>query len=285
MTLQLVLQTFLNGLSLSCFYVLGALGLNIVLGVMGMANYAYGEFYMIAAYVVWLAYSVKGLNFLIAALLAIMTTVGLGLVVERTIFRSLRKNILGGAIATVGLMLILQVLIGQIFGLGYPKPVSPPIRGVLNIYGAFIPWQRFIIIIITVLLLGGLWAFLKWVKWGRAMRASAQDSEAASLQGISASRAGVLAMVISSILVGVAGVLMSPLSAVTPYMGHWVLLMGLIIVIVGGAGNMKGTLVASFIFGFLYTIITTVFDAVIANIVSVLCMAILLTVKPEGVVK
>ena len=282
MTLQLVIQTIINGIQLSSFYALLAIGLSLVFGVAGIANLAHGELYMLGAYVVWLLYTLKGLNFIAAVLLAMLLVGGLGIVIEKAIFKPLRGNVLGVAIISVGLLFILQVLVGQIWGLGYPKRVDNPIMGALNIYGITIGWQRVIIIFATVFLLGTLWVFLHRTRMGLAIRASAQDSEAATLQGISINKSAALAMGIGSALTGAAGALMSPACAVHPYMGHMVLLIALIVVIVGGAGNLKGTIIAAVLFGFLYTIITTFLDAVIANIANVLFMVLLLSIKPGG---
>jgi len=282
MTLQLILQTIINGIQLSSFYALLAIGLSLVFGVAGIANLAHGELYMLGAYVVWLSYGVRGLNYIGAVLLAMLLVGGFGIVIERGIFKPLRGNVLGVAIISVGLLFILQVLVGQIWGLGYPKRVDAPIMGALNIHGVTIGWQRIIVISAAVLLLGMLWLFLQRTKLGRAIRASAQDSEAASLQGISINRSATIAMGIGSALTGAAGALMSPTIAVHPYMGHMALLIALIVVIVGGVGNLKGTVLTAILFGFLYTIITTFLDAVIANIASVLFMVLLLAIKPEG---
>jgi branched-chain amino acid transport system permease protein len=282
MTLQLILQTIINGIQLSSFYALLAIGLSLVFGVAGIANLAHGELYMLGAYVVWLFYGVRGLNYIGAVLLAMLLVGGFGIVIERGIFKPLRGNVLGVAIISVGLLFILQVLVGQIWGLGYPKRVDAPIMGALNIHGVTIGWQRIIVISAAVLLLGMLWLFLQRTKLGRAIRASAQDSEAASLQGISINRSATIAMGIGSALTGAAGALMSPTIAVHPYMGHMALLIALIVVIVGGVGNLKGTVLTAILFGFLYTIITTFLDAVIANIASVLFMVLLLAIKPEG---
>jgi branched-chain amino acid transport system permease protein len=282
MTLQLILQTIVNGIQLSSFYALLAIGLSLVFGVAGIANLAHGELYMLGAYVVWLFYGVRGVPYIGAVLLAMALVGGFGILIERGIFKPLRGNVLSVAIISVGVLFILQVLVGQIWGLGYPKRVDDPIMGALNIRGVSIGWQRIIVISAAALLLGMLWFFLQRTKLGRAIRASAEDSEAAALQGISINRSATLAMGIGSALTGAAGALMSPAVAVHPYMGHMALLIALIVVIVGGVGNLKGTVLTAILFGFLYTIITTFLDAVIANIASVLFMVLLLAIKPGG---
>ena len=162
--------------------------------------------------------------------------------------------------------------------------VDDPIGGSINIYGVYLGYQRMIILLASVLLLVGLWLFLHRSKYGRGIRAAALDPEAAALQGISTNVAATIAMGIGSALTGAAGALMAPISAVQPYMGHTPLLIALIVVIVGGAGNLKGTILTAILLGFLFTIITTVSDAVMANITSVLFMVVLLAIKPGGLV-
>jgi branched-chain amino acid transport system permease protein len=282
MTIQLIIQTIINGIQLSSFYALVAIGLSLVFGVAGIANLAHGELYMLGAYAVWLLYTLNGIPFVAAVLLSMLLIAVLGIVIEKAIFKPLRGNVLSVAIISVGLLFIIQVLVGQIWGLGYPKRVDNPIMGALNVYGITIGWQRVIIIFATIFLLGTLWVFLNRTRMGRSIRASAEDGEAASLQGISINKTATVAMGIGSALTGAAGALMSPTCAVHPYMGHMVLLIALIVVIVGGAGNLKGTIIAAVLFGFLYTIITTFLDAVIANIANVLFMVFLLAIRPGG---
>jgi len=284
MPIELILQTLVNSIQLSSFYALLAIGLSLVFGVAGVANLAHGEFYMLGAYAVWWFNTLHGTGYVVAAILAMVLVGVLGIIVEKLIFKPLRGNVLSVAIISVGVLFILQVLVGQIWGLGFPKRVDDPIGGSINIYGVYLGYQRMIILLASVLLLVGLWLFLHRSKYGRGIRAAALDPEAAALQGISTNVAATIAMGIGSALTGAAGALMAPISAVQPYMGHTPLLIALIVVIVGGAGNLKGTILPAILLGFLFTIITTVSDAVMANITSVLFMVVLLAIKPGGLV-
>lgn len=284
MPIELILQTLVNSIQLSSFYALLAIGLSLVFGVAGIANLAHGEFYMLGAYAVWWFNTLHGTGYVVAAILAMVLVGVLGIAVEKLIFKPLRGNVLSVAIISVGIMFILQVLVGQIWGLGFPKRVDDPIGGSINIYGVYLGYQRMIILLASVLLLVGLWLFLHRSKYGRGIRAAALDPEAAALQGISTNVAATIAMGIGGALTGAAGALMAPISAVQPYMGHTPLLIALIVVIVGGAGNLKGTILTAILLGFLFTIITTVSDAVMANITSVLFMVVLLAIKPGGLV-
>jgi branched-chain amino acid transport system permease protein len=280
--LGLFVQTCANSAVTAGIYGLVAVGLAMVFGVMQMANLAHGEFYMVAAYAVWVLYAKHNWPFF-AAVAAGMGIVGaMGLAVERGLFRPMRGQVVSGFIATAGLMYMLQVGVGRIWGVGLDKPVPPAFTGTVSILGANIGWQRVIVIIAAVVMLVILWLFLHRFKLGQALRATAQDPEAAALQGISVNKMTALAMFIGSVFAGAAGALMAPVYPVNPYMGHVVILIAFIVIIVGGLGSIEGTILASIIFGFLYTFVTTVADGVIASIVGVLTMLTVLALRPQG---
>ena len=276
-------QTILNGLMISSFYALIAVGLSLVFGVMHIVNFAHGEFYMIGAYTVWVLFALLHWPFFIAVGAAIVIVGLLGLVSERLIFRHAHGNVLSGFIMSVGLVFILQVAVVEIWGVGKMKPVPAAFPQVLDIGGVSTSWQRFIVLPATIILLWALWYFLAKFRVGRGLRASAQDPEAAALYGISPKKSAAVAMLLGSAMAGAAGALMAPIMSVHPYMGHSVVWTAFVVVIVGGAGNIKGTILAALIFGFLTTIITTLLDSTIANLVNTLVMLVILAIRPQGV--
>jgi len=206
----------------------------------------------------------------------------LGVLFERAIFRQTRGNVLAGFMATAGAGFIMQVLVGQQWGVGLMRSVPVPYKGSAEILGAAISWQRLVIIPATIIMVGGLWFFLKRVKAGKALRACAQDTEAAVLQGISINKMTMLAMFLSGGFAGVGGALMAPIIPVTPYMGHVYAVTAFIVVIVGGMASIEGAVLAAFILGFIHTFVSTLYDSVTATMVGVLFMAIVLIVKPTG---
>ncbi len=276
-------QTILNGLMISSFYALIAVGLSLVFGVMHIVNFAHGEFYMIGAYTVWVLFALLHWPFFIAVGAAIVIVGLLGLVSERLIFRHAHGNVLSGFIMSVGLVFILQVAVVEIWGVGKMKPVPAAFPQILDIGGVSTSWQRFIVLPATIILLWALWYFLAKFRVGRGLRASAQDPEAAALYGISPKKSAAVAMLLGSAMAGAAGALMAPIMSVHPYMGHSVVWTAFVVVIVGGAGNIKGTILAALIFGFLTTIITTLLDSTIANLVNTLVMLVILAIRPQGV--
>ncbi len=281
--MEFLWQTILNGLMISSFYALIAVGLSLVFGVMHIVNFAHGEFYMIGAYTVWVLFALLHWPFFIAVGAAIVIVGLLGLVSERLIFRHAHGNVLSGFIMSVGLVFILQVAVVEIWGVGKMKPVPAAFPQILDIGGVSTSWQRFIVLPATIILLWALWYFLAKFRVGRGLRASAQDPEAAALYGISPKKSAAVAMLLGSAMAGAAGAFMAPIMSVHPYMGHSVVWTAFVVVIVGGAGNIKGTILAALIFGFLTTIITTLLDSTIANLVNTLVMLVILAIRPQGV--
>lgn len=280
--MELALQTVANAWVATFLYAVVAVGLALIFGVMRTANFAHGEFFMVGAYTVWLLYTRGGWPFFAAVLAAMGVVAGIGLITERGIFRPLRGDIVAGLIASIGLVFILQVAVGRIWGVGLAKPVPSAFPGSVEVLGTSVGWERFMIIPAAITMLGLLWFFLHRFKLGRALRAVAQDPEAAALQGISINRIAALAMGIAGAFAGVAGALRASIDPVTPYIGHTVILMAFIIIIVGGTGSLEGALLAAIMFGFLHTIVTTVLNSTIANIIAAVVMLLVLAIRPKG---
>ena len=279
---ELATQTIVNSLILFSFYALIALGLSLAFGVMGTANYAHGAFYMLGAYTVWLLYTLNHWPFLVTVLMAALIVGGIGVLAERFLFRRARGDVVTGLLMSIGLIFVIEVLVEQIWGVGKPKPIPSFIEGTAHIAGASVSWQRLLVVPVAIVTIGALYYFLNRTKWGRSLRAVAMDGTAAALQGVSVNRAGLLALGVASAMAGIAGAIMSPLLPVTPTMGHYVIWTCFVIIILGGAGNLKGTIIAAAILAFLTTIVTTLLDSTIADIAGSLFVLIILSVRPQG---
>lgn len=277
-----LIQTLANSVVASAIYAMVAVGLALAFGVMKMANFAHGEFFMAGAYTVYVLYALSGWPYPLAVLAAMVIVACIGLLTERFIFRPTRENVLAGFMATAGLSFILPVVVGQTWGVAMMRYIPTPYEGVVTLAGAAIGWQRVIVIPAAFGMVGLLWLFLRRARLGKALRACAQDPETAALQGISVNRMAALAMGIAGALAGLAGALMAPIHAVTPFMGHPIILLAFIIVIVGGMASIEGAVLAAVLLGFIHTFVTTLFDAVVATMVGVAFMVVVLVVKPTG---
>lgn len=280
--MELILQTLVNALYAASYLALVAVGLVLIFGVMGVVNFAHGELYMAGAYAVFYLYVQQQMDFFLAVALGLVFVGLLGLLMERGLFRPLRGNPLGGLIASIGFLLVLQAAAVLIFGVR-KRPVPAPTQDVLVLMeGVALPWPRVYVVIASVLLLSALWVFLKRSRFGWALRACAQDPEAAALQGISMNQTARLAMFIGAALAGVAGALTAPLVEPTPIMGHGVIVSAFIIIIVGGVGSLSGAVIAAVLYALVSTFVTTYADGVLADIVGLLLMLVVLVVKPTG---
>ena len=280
--LELLAQTALNATYAASYIALVAVGLVLIFGVMGVINFAHGELYMLGAYSVVALYADAGFPFFLAAAVGLVFVGVVGIGMERTLFRPLRDNPLGGLVASIGFLLILQALASVWFGVRM-EHIPPSTQQILRFSDSVsLPLQRLYVIVGAVVLLTALWLFLKRSRFGWALRASAQDPEAAALQGISINQTARIAMFIGAGLAGVAGALTAPLVRTFPYMGHSVIVTAFIVIIVGGVGSLEGAVLAAVIYAFVHTFVTTFFDGVIADIVGLSLMLLVLIVKPTG---
>ncbi|MEI4194568.1 branched-chain amino acid ABC transporter permease [Roseovarius sp. E0-M6] len=280
--LELLAQTGLNAVYAASYISLVAVGLVLIFGVMGVVNFAHGELFMAGAYAIVALYADMHLPFFMAVAVGLIFVGLLGLLMERALFRPLRDNPLGGLVASIGFLMILQAL--ATMGFGVRMEHIPPVTQEVLIFSdkVRLPVSRLYVIIAAVVLLSALWFFLKRTRFGWALRASAQDPEAAELQGISIARTAQIAMFIGAALAGVAGALTAPLISVNPHMGHSVIVTAFIVIIVGGVGSLEGAVLASIAYAFVHTFVTTFFDGVIADITGLSLMLLVLIVKPTG---
>ncbi|MGI9304656.1 MAG: branched-chain amino acid ABC transporter permease [Gammaproteobacteria bacterium] len=282
--MEVVLQTVVNALVQSGFFALWAVGLVLIFGVMGVINFAHGEFVMVGAYTVWVLYSQNGWPFFLAVLAALIVVMLLGLLMERALFRPMRDNPLGGLIASIGILFILQVIAVKIGGLGLMKHVPPAVPGTVELLpNVTVASQRLVGLVTSFVLLIAAWIFLTRTRLGWALRAVAQDREAAALQGISINKISMLAMGTGAALAGVAGALMAPLVRVEPYMGHAVIITAFIVTIVGGIGSISGAVLAAVLYAFFHTFVTTYFGGTLATLLGLLIMLMVLVIKPTGI--
>jgi branched-chain amino acid transport system permease protein len=279
---ELLAQTGLNAIYAASYMSLVAVGLVLIFGVMGVINFAHGELFMLGAYTVVGLYADFQVPFLFAVAVGLVFVGVVGLGMERALFRPLRDNPLGGLVASIGFLMILQAL--AVLGFGVRMEHVPPVTQEVIVFSEKVRLAvpRLFVIIAAVVLLTALWAFLKKTRFGWALRASAQDTEAAELQGISINQTSRIAMFIGAGLAGIAGALTAPLVSVNPYMGHSVIITAFIVIIVGGIGSLEGAVIAAVAYAFIHTIVTTLWDGVIANIVGLSLMLAVLIVKPTG---
>ena len=276
------MQTGLNALFAAAYLSLVAVGLVLIFGVMGVINFAHGELFMLGAYVVVALYTNLQMPFVLVVAIGLIFVGLVGILMEMTMFHPLRKNPLGGLVASIGFLMVIQALIT--IGFGVRMEHVPPVTQDIIVLSEKVrlPVQRLFVIITAFVCLTALWLFLKRTKFGWALRASAQDPEAAKLQGISTRTVSIIAMFIGAALAGVAGSVTATVISVSPVIGHSVIVSAFIVIIVGGIGSLEGAVLASVTYAVIHTVITTFIDGVIADIVGLSLMLLVLIIKPTG---
>jgi branched-chain amino acid transport system permease protein len=280
-----LLLAVLEGLVSAAVLSLTALGLSLVFGVMRVVNVAHGEFFMLGAVLAWVVSNMLGahpaVGFVAALVVAPLVVGAIALLAERLVLRRLNYNPESTIVATIGLLYIIQQLALTFYG-PEARPVSPPFS-----YRVLLPWfgysgYKLSIVAIAALLLVATWLVLTRTKIGLLMRATQYDSETAQAFAIPVDRvyAGVFAL--GAMLAAVAGVLIVPISQAHYLMGQDPLLLSFIVVIIGGLGSLRGTVVAAILIGLSDGVISMFFSPTLAKIVATLAVALVLVFRPQG---
>jgi branched-chain amino acid transport system permease protein len=275
------IQAIANGFALGWMYVLIALGLTLILSIMGILQLAHGEVYMIGAYVTYFLCVSLGIN-LYASMIISMVVMGVfGVILEKFLFRPAQRQILPPIVVSLGLTLILMSFAVTQFGLK-EKSIPRLAEGSLMFFDSAVPKDRIIAVGFAVALLLLLYLFLKRTKYGQAMIASAQSPEGALLRGINPNRMSSLAMAIGCALAAAGGTLAGSILMLNPSMGTFPLMKGLVIIVLGGMGSLLGAAVGGIILGLIDGILPVAFEPGIASVAPFIIVIIILLVKPQG---
>ncbi len=253
MSLPAILEQAANGLIISSFYALAALGLAIIFGVLRIVNFAHGELYMLGGYAYFLAVSALGLPPVIAVVTAAFALAVIGAAIEWLLIRPVHTARVDrpdeyAIMITFALSILLLNLANSLFG-PWPRRPEPLFRGRVEIGELIVSGDRLAAAGIAVVLIAALLVALRYSWAGRAVRAVSQNREAAAIFGISVSRVGMLAFALGAALAGLAGALMGPVFNVTPPMGVIPVIKAYVIVVLGGLGSIPGAIVGAVILG------------------------------------
>jgi branched-chain amino acid transport system permease protein/urea transport system permease protein len=258
-----------------------ALGLAVVLGLLGVLNLAHGELVMIGAYCAYVA-QVNGWPFLAAVPLAIGVCGALGYVVERWLVRPLYQRPFDTLVVTWGLSLLLRKSAESLFGLGY-KNLREPVAGTVEVFGATYPSYRLVLIAVSAVVLGALLLWYARSRTGRRIQAMVGNPDLARAVGIPVARYASVTFIVGTCLAGLGGVLIAPLVPVQPFMGLDHILMSFFVLVVGGLGSVGGLLTGSTVIGGTNSIVSALSDST-GGYLSVLALAILfLWLRPRGI--
>ena len=264
-------------------YALLAIGFSLIFGVARIVNIAHTAFYMLAAYCFYTLMVKVGLGFVVSALIAVGAVTALSVICYRLVIEPVREHEAAVLIATIALALIFQELMLFSFG-GHYLGIPSTLEGGVRFFGVSIPYQRLLILVVAAVMLTFCWFVLYRTRLGLAIRATANDLEVANLMGMNVNRIAMATVAISVALAAVAGVVVAPVYVVDPFMWLAPLVTMLAIVVLGGLGSLKGSLIGALIIGYVEAI--TVFavpaGAYLKGAVALLIMVIVLLVRPEG---
>ena len=273
----LLIYGFINSMTL----LLIALGFSLAFGISGVANFAYGAFYVLAGFLlVWFS-NTLALPYLLAVLISLILMTGLGALVYWVALIRIRGSALSEIIATFGLgVVILECLRGR--GLIGFYNIRPFVRGGLEIAGVGLDYQRLFIVAIGLGSIVFLWLFTRHNRFGLGLRAIAQDEETALCLGMNPDRLAVLSMALSSALAALAAFTILPLGTLTIDQGYDILIIAVGVGIVGGLGSNLGIILASFIIGYSQQIVATYVGPHWVMLVIFAAMLLILMIRPSG---
>ena len=284
--LTVILQQGINGVVVGSLYVLVALGLTLIYGVLVQINFAHADIVTLGAFTAYFVTHLFSGNYFAGIAAALIVGAILGWLVNAVIFAPLRErgNELLPLIATIGVSITLQnamlVLLGPI-PYAFDTPYS---NNVIRFGGIFLTVQSVLIIVMSTIAIGLLYAFMKFTTLGKALRAVSQDRETAALMGINPNQLIMLTFVIASALAGMSGAMLGPVLVLTPFAGTTVIVKAFAIVIIGGFGNVEGTIIAGLIVGLIESYTTQFLDPGLIDIVVFALLLLMLAVRPTGLI-
>jgi len=271
-----------TGLVLGMIFVLLAIGLSLIFGLMTVVNFAHGSFYMLGAYFGFVLLGLSG-SFWVALAFAPLAVGVFGLLVERFLIRPLYgRSPDDPLLLTFGLSLVLvesaRVIWGKI-GLTLDPPAA--LAGAVNLGFTWFPTYRLFVIAVTIVVVVALWVFLKRTNVGLVIRAGSRDPLMVAALGVDLRRIWMLVFGIGSALAGLAGILAGPMRGAYAEMGVTMIIESFVVVVVGGMGSLLGAVVAGLLIGEVVSL-TTFFAPKLSDIAVFGVMALVLLLRPSG---
>lgn len=281
---MMIIQTIISGILLGGIYALISMGLNMILGVVRIINFAHGEFLMIAMYLSFIFYAWVGLDPYASAILVVIVLFLLGLVTQKGLIEPiLDKPASTKIFATLGLSIVLQNLALMVFNANYLSVSTPYQTSTINLFGIAISVPRLIAFIVVIAIVTLLYLFLQNTMVGRAIRAVSMQRQAAYLVGINVKRIYLLAFGIGTALVGLAGSMLMPIYSVYPTLGASFVLIAFVVVVLGGMGNMFGAFYGGLLIGVIESLAGVLFSPGLKEVIYFIIFILVLLVKPSGI--
>ncbi len=281
-TLDLLALQIFTGLALGAIYVLMALGMSLLFGMLTVVNFAHGAFYMVGAYVA-VALLGLGANFWVCLFFAPILVGLLGMLVERVLIRPLYgRGIDYPLLLTFGLSYVMIEAVRILFGTtGISFDTPDVLVGAADIGIGYFPIYRLFVIGVAAAAVLGLWLFLERTPYGLIIRAGARDPQIVRILGIDVGRVWLVVFGIGTGLAALAGMLAAPLQGASPEMGDSVLAIAFVVTVVGGMGSLLGAVLAGLLVGVVVSL-ASLFAPEMAQVSIFALMAVVLIIRPQG---
>lgn len=282
--MSLFVSEIINGLVLASFYALIASGLALIFGVVGIVNFAHGDFVMLAGYFFYEFYVVAHLPYLAAIVLTALGTAVLGVLTYWIALRRLiAREWYAQLIATLALSVLMENIAQKIWSSNAVSVATPFTVRTLHLGSVVkVSVQDLFVFAGTVICLLALWLVTTKTRWGKAMRAVAQNRDACTVTGINVSRVAMLAFAVGTLMCGVAASLVLPLQNVYPTVGLSITTQAFVVVILGGMGSVPGAAVAAVIIGLVDALAAGYVSSAYTDAFGYAVMILVLLVHPNG---
>lgn len=280
--LTALLEQIVNGTMIGCIYVLVALGMVLIFGVMQVLNFAHGVLFMAGGYVCHFAFFNLTGSYPASIALSMVALAVLGVVLEQTVFRPLRDNIQMQMVASLGLILVIQNGVVALWGPNALQMRVPTAETIVRLGSLSFTVQHFVIIGTVAVAVILLQFFLTRSRLGTAIRATSQNADAARVVGIDTNRIFLLTFVIASALAALGGALLGPLFLIFPQMGDLPLLKALTAIVLGGMGSVPGAVVGGLAIGIIESVSTLFIPTDFRDTVVFGLLILVLLVRPWG---
>ncbi len=277
-----ILQQMLNGLAIGSVYVVIALGLTVVFGILGIAHFAHGSVSMFGGYLTFFFGERLGLGFFQAMALAMVAGAMIGLLIERLAYRPVRDAPhINAFIIALGLTMMVEGI--NLISFGADQVViRTPYLDVYKIGGVAVSELRLLVILTALGLVGLVAVLISRTKTGKSIRAVAQNRPAAVLMGVNVNRVSAIVFSVSSAMGAAAGALVGALLAIAPGVGESLAVKGFAVLILGGLGSIPGAIVGGLVLGVSESLAAGFISSAYKDVIAFLVMIVVLLFRPEG---
>lgn len=279
--MEQVIATLTNVLIMSSIYILVALGFAFLFNMLGILNLAHGAIYMVGGYIGLALIRILGINPWLALLMTTLIVAALGVLLEKFCYRPFVGDFNRIIMICVVITIVLQTTVNIIAGTEIVS-LPPFVEGIFKMGPVTVSYERIMTFAVGAVLLGCTIWFVKWTKWGQQMQAVSQDMEAAALLGINVNRISAIACAIGCGLAAISGCLVGAYLNLGPFMGDFMLVKVLMVVILAGVGSTSGIFITGFAMGALDAILPVLLTGSVSDAIAVLVVVVLLLIKPQG---